>query len=276
MHAVSLATLEPGPPPGGDGPRPPLAADPRCLSAEGTALARRGATAGAAPGRPVHRAGRRRRLGPGGGRRGAGDITVIPMGSDHMPPPDLAGRPVPPGQARCPRPVPALRRHPRTAEEPAPPHRGVREDPGPAAGALAARHGRTLRLGGAGDHREGRRPRRLRVGHRVGGPLRVSPPRRLRAPHRGIRPPSGRGDVRRHPGGGQSPSRARRGAAFEVDPHDVASIAAGILHVATDEPTRRDLVAKGSARADALSWKSIARRHLDVWDQVCRRDPGAR
>jgi glycosyltransferase involved in cell wall biosynthesis len=73
-----------------------------------------------------------------------------------------------------------------------------------------------------------------------------------------------------------SPLPSTGGAALEVDPHDTASIAAGILHVATDEPTRRDLVAKGSARSDALSWKSIARRHLDVWDQVCRRDPGAR
>ena len=56
----------------------------------GPDLARGGAAPGPAPGRPVRRARR------GGGRRpgGAGApseaITVIPMGSDHLPPPDLA------------------------------------------------------------------------------------------------------------------------------------------------------------------------------------------
>jgi glycosyltransferase involved in cell wall biosynthesis len=73
-----------------------------------------------------------------------------------------------------------------------------------------------------------------------------------------------------------SPLPSTDGAALEVDPHDTASIAAGLLLVATDEAVRRGLVAKGSARADALSWTSIARMHLDVWDQVWRQDPGRR
>jgi glycosyltransferase involved in cell wall biosynthesis len=70
-----------------------------------------------------------------------------------------------------------------------------------------------------------------------------------------------------------SPLPSTGGAALEVDPHDTASIAAGLLRVATDEPTRRDLVARGTARASELSWTSIARRHRDVWDLVSGRAP---
>jgi glycosyltransferase involved in cell wall biosynthesis len=70
-----------------------------------------------------------------------------------------------------------------------------------------------------------------------------------------------------------SPLPSTGGAALEVDPHDTASIAAGLLQVATDEPTRSDLVARGTARAAELSWTSIARRHRDVWDLVSDRGP---
>ncbi len=61
------------------------------------------------------------------------------------------------------------------------------------------------------------------------------------------------------------------GAALEVDPDDTAAIAAGLYTVATDEPTRSELIRLGSIRAAELSWASIARRHLEVWDRVAGR-----
>jgi glycosyltransferase involved in cell wall biosynthesis len=70
-----------------------------------------------------------------------------------------------------------------------------------------------------------------------------------------------------------SPLPSTGGAAFEVDPHSAGSIAAGLLRVSTDEQSRRDLVARGTARAAELSWTSIARRHRDVWDVVSGRPP---
>ncbi len=61
------------------------------------------------------------------------------------------------------------------------------------------------------------------------------------------------------------------GAALEVDPGDTAAIAAGLLTVATDESTRQELIQRGTVRAAELSWASIARRHLEVWDRVAGR-----
>jgi len=63
-----------------------------------------------------------------------------------------------------------------------------------------------------------------------------------------------------------SPLPSTGGAAYEVDPHDTASIAGGLLQVATDEAVRESLVHRGAARATELAWSSIARRHRDVWD----------
>ena len=68
-----------------------------------------------------------------------------------------------------------------------------------------------------------------------------------------------------------SPLPSTGGASREVDPNDTASIAAGLLSVATDESTRQELIRLGSARAAELSWVSIARRHRDVWHQVAGR-----
>jgi len=65
-----------------------------------------------------------------------------------------------------------------------------------------------------------------------------------------------------------SPLPSTGGAAFEVDPHDTASIAAGLLQVATDEATREDLIHRGSTRSTELTWSSIARRHRDVWERA--------
>jgi glycosyltransferase involved in cell wall biosynthesis len=57
-------------------------------------------------------------------------------------------------------------------------------------------------------------------------------------------------------------------AAFDVDPHDVESIAHGLLVVATDEERRSRLRSLGLARASGLSWSAMARRHLSVWQEV--------
>ncbi len=65
-----------------------------------------------------------------------------------------------------------------------------------------------------------------------------------------------------------SPLPSTAGAAYEVDPNSTASIAAGLLEVATDEATREELIRRGAARSDELTWSSIARRHRDVWDRI--------
>ena len=62
-----------------------------------------------------------------------------------------------------------------------------------------------------------------------------------------------------------SPLPSTGGAAFEVDPHDTESIAQGILRVAVDDAVREDLVRHGMDHTSALTWSSIARRHLAVW-----------
>jgi len=63
-----------------------------------------------------------------------------------------------------------------------------------------------------------------------------------------------------------SPLPSTGGAALEVDPSDTSSIAAGLLEVATDARTREELVHRGAARSQELTWISIARRHREVWD----------
>jgi glycosyltransferase involved in cell wall biosynthesis len=65
-----------------------------------------------------------------------------------------------------------------------------------------------------------------------------------------------------------SPLPSTGGAAYEVDPNDTGSIAAGLLAVATDESTREALVRRGAARSTELTWSSIARRHRDVWEMA--------
>lgn len=66
------------------------------------------------------------------------------------------------------------------------------------------------------------------------------------------------------------------GAAHEVDPRDVASIAEGLLLVAIDETERSRLQALGLARAAELTWSAMARRHLAVWHEVARSPSGLR
>jgi glycosyltransferase involved in cell wall biosynthesis len=69
-----------------------------------------------------------------------------------------------------------------------------------------------------------------------------------------------------------SPLPSTAGAAFEVDPFDTDSIAEGMLKVATHDEERRRLTALGFARSAELTWSAIARRHLAVWDEA-RRSP---
>ncbi len=54
-------------------------------------------------------------------------------------------------------------------------------------------------------------------------------------------------------------------AAFLVDPESVESIAEGLVRVATDERLRSRLVVGGARRAAELRWSAIARRHVAVW-----------
>ncbi len=74
-----------------------------------------------------------------------------------------------------------------------------------------------------------------------------------------------------------SPLPSTAGAAFEVDPHDIDSIADGLLVVA-DRRGRATApgVAGGPGSAGELPWSSVARRHLAVWTEVdeARRSPG--
>jgi glycosyltransferase involved in cell wall biosynthesis len=65
-----------------------------------------------------------------------------------------------------------------------------------------------------------------------------------------------------------SPLPSTAGAAHQVDPHDVDAIAQGLLTVATDEAERHRLQVLGSARSAELTWSSIALRHVDVWRQA--------
>ena len=71
-----------------------------------------------------------------------------------------------------------------------------------------------------------------------------------------------------------SPLPSTAGAAYEVDPRSVDSIAGGLLRVAVDEVERERLRTAGSKRSGELAWSSIARRHLEVWDEARRRVPG--
>lgn len=69
-----------------------------------------------------------------------------------------------------------------------------------------------------------------------------------------------------------SPLPSTGGASFEVDPGDTESIAEGLLRVATDERQRAGLIARGHARSAELTWEGIARRHVVVWNEA-RRSP---
>ena len=59
-----------------------------------------------------------------------------------------------------------------------------------------------------------------------------------------------------------------RGAALEVDPLDVDSIAAGLVVAATDGERRARLVAAGLERTGGLTWRRCAEQHVALWRRV--------
>ncbi|HET6795119.1 MAG TPA: glycosyltransferase family 1 protein [Acidimicrobiales bacterium] len=67
-----------------------------------------------------------------------------------------------------------------------------------------------------------------------------------------------------------SPMPSTGGAALEVDPNDPGSIAHGLVVAAGDDDRRRALVAAGATRAAGLRWESVARRHTELWEKLCR------
>jgi alpha-1,3-rhamnosyl/mannosyltransferase len=73
-----------------------------------------------------------------------------------------------------------------------------------------------------------------------------------------------------------SPLPSTAGAAFEVDPRDCDSIARGLLIVATDATVRTRLQEAGRRRAAELKWSTIARSHVSVWDEAATRRGGRR
>ena len=58
------------------------------------------------------------------------------------------------------------------------------------------------------------------------------------------------------------------GAALEVDPFDVDAIAGALVRAATDDAGRAELVAAGTARAEALTWARAAEHHLRLWKEM--------
>lgn len=64
------------------------------------------------------------------------------------------------------------------------------------------------------------------------------------------------------------PSVAGTGAAVEVDPLDVRSIARGLVQAATDERLRSALVTAGLELTADLTWEAAARRHAELWDAL--------
>lgn len=62
-----------------------------------------------------------------------------------------------------------------------------------------------------------------------------------------------------------SPIPSTGGAALEVDPLDEESIAAGLVAAATDGTLRDELAAAGQVHAAALTWRASAEEHVRVW-----------
>jgi glycosyltransferase involved in cell wall biosynthesis len=52
-------------------------------------------------------------------------------------------------------------------------------------------------------------------------------------------------------------------------------MAGALVAAATDDALRADLVARGYARAGALTWERTARAHVDLW-AACTRPAGHR
>jgi glycosyltransferase involved in cell wall biosynthesis len=57
-------------------------------------------------------------------------------------------------------------------------------------------------------------------------------------------------------------------AGLLVDPGDTAAIADAVLRVLTQDPLRKELIARGLTRAAEFSWERTARQTLNVLDEV--------
>src|SRR5262249_7458816 len=57
-------------------------------------------------------------------------------------------------------------------------------------------------------------------------------------------------------------------AGLLVEPEDVTAISEAILRLLTQDPLRKELVARGLSRAAAFSWERTARQVLAVVDEV--------
>jgi glycosyltransferase involved in cell wall biosynthesis len=73
-----------------------------------------------------------------------------------------------------------------------------------------------------------------------------------------------------------SPVPSAGGAALEVDPLDVSSIADGLVAAASDEATRTTLATRGHVRAASLRWAKAAAAHMAVWERAARERPARR
>jgi glycosyltransferase involved in cell wall biosynthesis len=65
-----------------------------------------------------------------------------------------------------------------------------------------------------------------------------------------------------------SPLPTTGDAALEVDPTRVDDIVEGLVRVATDEDLRARLAAAGTARAASLTWEAAARAHVALWSSL--------
>lgn len=65
-----------------------------------------------------------------------------------------------------------------------------------------------------------------------------------------------------------SPEPGEAPAALRVDPQSTEAIAGALVAVATDEPLRGDLVARGTARYRTLTWRRCAEEHLALWERL--------
>jgi glycosyltransferase involved in cell wall biosynthesis len=54
-------------------------------------------------------------------------------------------------------------------------------------------------------------------------------------------------------------------AARYFDPRDPQALAAALAEIAADEPLRRELAARGRARAGEHSWERSARAHVEAY-----------
>jgi glycosyltransferase involved in cell wall biosynthesis len=66
-------------------------------------------------------------------------------------------------------------------------------------------------------------------------------------------------------------------AGILVNPESVESIAAGMVQILEDRPTRERLIQAGRERADRFSWPRCARETLDVLERAYQgHEPGVR